>query len=109
MRWELKTINILEQENNQLKQENEKLKHQVEVFTRQLENANKEVINEKEKRATERQKNEQKLARIKQMLNIVDPCYVWYDGKKAYIGDDLIEFLRTTVIQIIDEGNNDKK
>lgn len=46
-------------------------------------------------------KYRQTLQEIENVLSWVDSSNVWYNGQKAYMGDELIEFLKSRIINII--------
>lgn len=46
-------------------------------------------------------KYRQTLQEIENVLLWIDSSNVWYNGQKAYMGDELIEFLKSRIINII--------
>lgn len=49
----------------------------------------------------ENERLKQTLQEIENVLSWVDSSSVWYNGQKAYTGDELIEFLKSRIINII--------
>lgn len=92
----------LEQENERLKEEINKLHRKLYCYAMDKE-CKDGTVECKQKNCAIKlyPKYKSALDEIENVLSWIDNSNLWYNGQKAYMGDELIEFLKSRIINII--------